>query len=524
MRFLTRTPTPLTTFATRTAIQIQRSPVNRFNLRWYTSAKVEYHGPSPRVAIIGSGPAGFYTAQKLMREVQGTKVDMYEQLPVPFGLVRFGVAPDHPEVKNCQDTFQDVASSPDYTFIGNVHLGTDFPLRLLSNHYDAIVFAYGASKDRKIGLEGEDNPHIYSARAFVGWYNGLPEYRDLNPDLQAGETAIVVGQGNVALDVARTLLSKTELLSKTDITDHALQALSQSKIKHVHVVGRRGPLQAAFTIKEVRELLHLEDINFTPIPRDLFPPDLTALPRPKRRIMELLIKGSPVKKDATKSWSLDFLLAPKQLEWSILEGGEKSTLSGVTFSRTKLADPDSPRSPVATMDETHTIPTTTLFRSIGYKAEAIPGMEELGASFDESKGTISHDGTGRIGPITSNSSSSSSETSPPSPRLYCSGWVKRGPTGVIASTMSDAFQTAEAIVEDWKSAAASPTPSATTSPKRLGWEGVLQDAKTLNLTPRPVYWDNWRQIDDVEKKTGHIKGKPREKFTHVQDMLEASGK
>ena len=436
-------------------------------------------------------------------------------------------------IQNCQDTFQDVASSPDYTFIGNVHLGADFPLRLLSKHYDVIVFAYGASKDRKIGLEGEDHPHIYSARAFVGWYNGLPEYRDLNPDLQAGETAIVVGQGNVALDVVRTLLSKIELLSKTDITEQALQALSRSKIKHVHVVGRRGPLQAAFTIKEVRELLHLEDVEFTPIPRDLFPRDLTALPRPKRRIMELLIKGSgPVKKkDATKSWSLDFLLAPKQLEWSMKEGGGEPTLSGVTFSRTKLADPDSPTSPVAVMtdEKPHTIPTTTLFRSIGYKAEAIPGMQELGANFDESKGTISHDGTGRIGCVTPDSSSSSSSfsssgTNPPSPRLYCSGWVKRGPTGVIASTMSDAFQTAEAIVQDWKTAAAaSPNPSATTGPKRLGWEGVLQDAKTLNFTPRPVYWDNWRQIDDVEKKTGHLKGKPREKFTHVQDMLQASG-
>lgn len=398
------------------------------------------------------------------------------------------------------------------------------------------MFAYGASKDRKIGLEGEDNPHIYSARAFVGWYNGLPEYRDLNPDLQAGESAIVVGQGNVALDVARTLLSKTEALEKTDITEYALEALSKSKIKHVHVVGRRGPLQAAFTIKEVRELLHLEDVNFTPIPRDLFPADLTSLPRPKRRIMELLLEGTPVKDKATKSWSLDFLLAPKQLEWST--EATQPTLSGMTFSRTRLADPDSPRSLVATTDETHTIPTTTLFRSIGYKAEAIPGMEELGANFDESKGTISHDGTGRIRPITPPSSASSpsglSSTDSPPPRLYCSGWVKRGPTGVIASTMSDAFQTAEAIVEDWKTtfsnpdlpAAATEQMARTLSPTgtgRLGWEGVLRDAKTMKFNPRPVYWDNWRKIDDVEKQTGQIKGKPREKFGHVQDMLVASG-
>ena len=141
---------------------------------------------------------------------------------------------------------------------------------MLAKHYDAIVFAYGASKDRKIGLEGEDGPHIYSARAFVGWYNGLPEHRNLNPDLQAGETAIIVGQGNVALDVARTLLTNVDELKKTDMTDYALQALSESKIKHVHVVGRRGPMQAAFTIKELRELLQLEDVNFNPVPGVLF--------------------------------------------------------------------------------------------------------------------------------------------------------------------------------------------------------------------------------------------------------------
>ncbi|KIW15562.1 hypothetical protein PV08_05610 [Exophiala spinifera] len=466
--------------------------------------------PSPTIAIIGSGPAGFYTAHKVMRELKGTKIDMYEQLPVPFGLVRFGVAPDHPE--NVQDTFQDIAASPDYNFIGNVNLGHDLPLPLLAKHYDAIVFAYGASQDRKIGLEGEDKPHIYSARAFVGWYNGLPEYRDLNPDLTAGDTAVVVGQGNVALDVARTLLSKLDQLKKTDMTEYALDTLSRSTIRHVHVVGRRGPMQAAFTIKEVRELLQLDDVSFEPIPERLFPQDLKSLPRPKRRLMELLKKGSSQKPGATKSWSLDFLLSPKSLSWS---SSEPDKLEGVVFSKTKLADPDSPDSKVTNTDETRLVPTSTLFRSIGYKAEAIPGMREIGADFDEQRGTIRHDGSGRVLALGESQNVAEQKAS-----LYCAGWVKRGPTGVIASTMTDAFETAEAIVQDWKKAFGSD--HVPPRPSRAGWKGVQADAEAQKLPLRPVHWSRWQKIDAAEKSVGAAHGKPREKFGSVDEMLKVS--
>lgn len=416
-------------------------------------------------------------------------------------------------LQNCQDTFQEVAASSNYNFIGNVSLGHDLPLPLLAKHYDAIVFAYGASKDRKLGLEGEEKPHIYSARAFVGWYNGLPEYRNLDPDLTAGETAVVIGQGNVALDVARTLLSKVDVLKKTDITEYALQALSTSKIKHVHVVGRRGPMQAAFTIKEVRELLQLDDVNFKPIPRELFPPDLKHLPRPKKRLMELLQKGSLLKENASKSWSLDFLLAPTSLNWS---NSNAEKLEGITFSKTILEDPGSPDSKVTSTEETQLIPTSTLFRSIGYKAEAIPGMAEVGADFDERRGTIRHDGLGRAVPLEPLESESSRDNA----SLYCSGWVKRGPTGVIASTMTDAFQTAEAIVEDWKKKT---TADASFPPRRLGWKGVERDAQALKLPLRPIHWDNWQSIDQAEKAMGEERGKPREKFGSVDEMLRASG-
>jgi adrenodoxin-NADP+ reductase len=407
-----------------------------------------------------------------------------------------------------QDSFGEVAASPHYTFIGNVNLGHDLPLSLLARHYDAIVFAYGASKDRKIGLGGEDNPHVYSARAFVGWYNGLPEYRDLNPDLQAGDTAVVVGQGNVALDVARTLLSKNDVLRKTDITEYALEALSTSKIKHIHVVGRRGPMQAAFTIKEVRELLQLDDVNFAPIPAELFPPDLSKLPRPKKRLMELLKKGSSVKPGASKSWSLDFLLAPKALNFT-----DSDNLKGVTFATTALDNLSDPQSRVSQTTEERTVPTSTLFRSIGYKAEAIPGMSEIGADFDEQSGTIRHNGFGRIMAL------SDVNTKGQNASLYCSGWVKRGPTGVIASTMTDAFQTAEAIVEDWtRKMKHSPLPLV----EQAGWRGVKADAEILKLPLKPVHWENWKNIDEAEKATGLQKGKPREKFGSVNEMLQAS--
>ena len=217
------------------------------------------------MAVIGSGPAGFYTAYKVMSKIENSVVDMYEHLPVPYGLVRFGVAPDHPEVKvefserwdlgnklrqllqNCEEKFKEVAESPRFNFVGNISIGdhkSALPLRSLLPHYDAILFAYGASQDRTLGIPGEDTlKGIYSARAFVGWYNGLPEYADLEPDLSQGDEAVIIGQGNVALDVARILLQDPDVLRSTDITDDAIETLHKSRIKRVRIVGRRGPLQ-----------------------------------------------------------------------------------------------------------------------------------------------------------------------------------------------------------------------------------------------------------------------------------------
>jgi len=379
------------------------------------------------------------------------------------------------------------------------------------------VFAYGASKDRKLGLEDEENmKNVYSARAFVGWYNGLPEYRDLNPDLAAGEDAIIIGQGNVALDVARILLTDIDVLRKTDITTWALERLAESRIKHIRIVGRRGPVQAAFTIKEVRELMQLPNTHLKPIPAELFPPDVSSLPRPQKRIMQLLQKGSACGPGAQKSWSLDFLLSPRSLSSSPIPSDVShktltKTLTGVTFTQNTLAEPFSPTSALLPSNESSPrlyVPTSSLFRSIGYKSAPMPGFDELGISFDERRGIIENDGLGRILP-----SGNKSDNLNPLPGLYCAGWVKRGPTGVIASTMNDAFATAESIAIDWDEG----RPFLKASGE--GWRGFAGDAQKLGIKVEPVDWRKWERIDRVERARGEQQGRVRDKLGRVSEML-----
>ncbi|XP_048467090.1 NADPH:adrenodoxin oxidoreductase, mitochondrial [Rhincodon typus] len=217
------------------------------------SSKVD---PQLKVCVIGSGPAGFYTAQHLLKYHESSVVDIYEKLPVPFGLVRFGVAPDHPEVKNVINTFSQTAHHNRCSFYGNVTVGKDISIEELKQAYHALILTYGAETNRMLNVPGENLLGVYSARTFVGWYNGLPENKNLNPELSS-ETVVVLGHGNVALDVARILLSPVDLLKKTDIAGHALEAIAASNVKRVLIVGRRGPLQVAFTIKELREMINL---------------------------------------------------------------------------------------------------------------------------------------------------------------------------------------------------------------------------------------------------------------------------
>ncbi|KAI9718544.1 MAG: hypothetical protein M1812_003995 [Candelaria pacifica] len=462
-----------------------------------------------RMAVIGSGPAGFYTAYRVMSKIPDAVVDMYEHLPVPYGLVRFGVAPDHPEVKNVQDKFEEVASSPRFNFIGNIALGSDLQLTSLTPHYDAMVFAYGASQDRALNIPGENLKGIYSARAFVGWYNGLPEYADLSPILDGGEEAIVIGQGNVALDIARTLLTDVDALRKTDMTDYALETLNKSRIKRVRVVGRRGPMQAAFTVREVRELLNLPSVAFHPIPTSLFPSDTSTLPRASKRLTQFLMKGSPNPASTSpKSWSLDFQLSPQSFNTN--SNSTPTSLSSVTFTKTALQGPDlfSPATRAIATSSTITHPASVAFRSIGYKSAALPGLSALNLPFDANLGIIPNDVSGRV---LSASLGPGYLTAKHIPGMYCAGWVKRGPTGVIASTMEDAFATAEAIAQDWEAKAVF------LGGDGAGWDGISEEVRRKGL--RRVTWEDWKRIDKVERERGKVAGKEREKMKSVTEML-----
>ena len=449
--------------------------------------------PPFRLAIIGSGPAGFYSAYRVMAKRHDAIVDMYEKLPVPFGLVRFGVAPDHPEVKNCQDRFTEVASSPRFNFIGNFDMGK-VGLLELRKQYDAILFAYGASKDRELSVPGEHLQGVYSARAFVGWYNGLPEYASLSPDLQSGDTAVIIGQGNVALDIARILLSGVERLKTTDIAANALDTLSSSKVTKVHVIGRRGPLQASFTIKELRELMQLLDIQFKPVPLHLLPGLEQKLPRAQKRISDLLRNHSNHSSNdnrLSKSMNLDFLQSPMSFN-ADSDAGNK--LASITLSHNRYKNGNDlfdASAGVESTNENDTLKTSLAFRSIGYKSEPLPGMQDLGIEFDLRKGTLPN----VAGRVVNGGNAI--------PGLYCAGWVKRGPTGVIATTMEDAFSTAEIIVSDWAGKASG----------KPGWEALR------SRFPHATDWDDWLKIDAAEREMGRAKGKEREKCSSVDQML-----
>jgi len=305
--------------------------------RWFSVTCGANQTDRPHVGIVGSGPAGFYTAQQILKSHEDALVDVYERLPVPFGLARFGIAPDHPETKNCINQFTTTALSDRFSFIGNVNVGEDVNVAELLKAYDAVVLCYGAEDDKTFGIPGEDLQGVYSARAFVEWYNGLPSNSHLEPDLSS-ETAVILGQGNVALDVARILLSPIELLEKTDICEHALEALRKSCIHTVYIVGRRGPLQVSFTIKELREMTKLEGCKAVLDPDDFrtIQEQLPSIPRPRKRLTELMCKTaldeSNLWNTSIRKWNLKFQRSPVEF----MAAGAK--LSGVRFEVNNLVE------------------------------------------------------------------------------------------------------------------------------------------------------------------------------------------
>lgn len=451
----------------------------------------------PRICIIGSGPAGFYTAQFILKHHNEARVDIFEKMPVPFGLVRYGVAPDHPEVKNATNTFEETARNPRCRFFGNVNVGQDVKAEELREMYDGVVFAYGADDDKTLGIPGEKANGVQAARTFVGWYNGLPAHADLNPNLNC-EKAVIIGQGNVALDVARMLLAPHKLLQNTDISAHALEAIKNSSIKHVHIIGRRGPLDVSFTIKELRELIRLEEIKSAFHSDDFvhIKPIIKDLPRQRRRLIDLMCTTalSPPKIDSyTKQWELDFFRSPVQILTD-----SSNNVSGIKLEKNRLMEKDDGSGTAAVgTGEFEELECGLVLRSIGYKSIHI----EKGIPFDVKLGVIPNIG-GRV-------------VQEPSSKdivkgLYCSGWVKHGPVGVIVTTMNQAFATAENIVEDMKNRSIGSSPGTDIQ--------SLFSERGVNF----VSFSDYENIDKEEMFRGQQYDKPREKIISTTEMLNVA--
>lgn len=443
----------------------------------------------PKVCVVGGGPAGFYTAQQLLKARQDAVVDIYERLPVPFGLVRFGVAPDHPEVKNVINTFTQTAHHDRCSFHGNVNVGKDVSIEELRQAYHAVVLSYGAEGNRSMGILGENLPGVFSAKDFVGWYNGIPANKELCPDLSC-ETAVILGQGNVALDVARILLSPLDMLKKTDITQHALEALATSRISRVLIIGRRGPLQIACTIKELREMVNLPNTRADMLLSDFedIGETLKDLPRPRKRLTELLIKAMNERNDkAEKSWSFRFCRSPVE----VLAASDGKRAAGIRLAVNKLEGSGESVRAVPT-DKLEDVNCGIIISSIGYKSIPI----DPAVPFDHRRAVVPND-TGRVQDVSG---------------LYCSGWVKRGPTGVIATTMNDSFDTARVLLQDMD------TGKLDLSIKKPGAQAVAALLQTRGV--RTVSFTQWEKINAEEERRGKPHGKPREKLLDVEDMLK----
>ncbi|GAA5985929.1 hypothetical protein JCM11641_004831 [Rhodosporidiobolus odoratus] len=524
-----RCPSQQRTFATTPASRAKSSSLPKLNSR------------PLRFGIVGGGPAGFYAASRLLSLPGSDKatVDLFELLPSPFGLARFGVAPDHPEVKNCEHKFEETARDPRFRFFGNIQVGSSassfsssaaasasptgssrslaavVSLEALRPHYDALLFTYGASLDRPLNVPGESTlSNVFSARSFVNWYNGHPYHAEaLSPllDLSKHEHVTVIGQGNVALDLARMLLKPVDALREFDVPDYALAELSRSRVKHVDVVGRRGPLQLAATTKELRELMNVPGVAFDmdsallqAAGREVEDNPTMESGRMRKRAMGLLKGGSKTSMaEAGKSWSLQFLQSPVEL---LASSSTPSAVGGVRYALNELIPPSTATTvidpnllqarPTGEMREQT---TDMVFKSVGYRSIGIAGLP-----FDEKRGVVRNK-AGRV----------VDEQGETVGGLYTSGWLARGPTGVVATTMFDAFAAADLIASDFSSPSTSSTSAATAASVR-----PPLPIEELRGSARVVSWEDWERIDKVERERGREKGKIREKFTSVKEMLD----
>ena len=433
-----------------------------------------------QIAIVGSGPAGYYTAeaaQKLWAD--DVRVDIFDCLPVPYGLIRTGVAPDHQSIKGVSRRYEKTSLSENVRFIGNVMIGKDISVAELQQNYDAVVLATGAPNDRKLGLEGEDLRNVFGSATFVGWYNGHPQFAQLDPDL-SHKTAVVIGNGNVALDVARILSKTRDEFAGSDIVAHALNILATSKIDRIVILGRRGPHQIAMTPKELGELAELERACPRVDANDLPEEGEDALLEPGQRKSVTHLRGFAAipeshRADKPVDIEFDFFASPK----AILGDGK---VTGITVERTELQD----NRAVGT-GETYTIDAGLVVACIGYQTSPIPGVP-----FEEEAGRFAND-EGRI-----------------MPGLYCVGWARRGPSGTIGTNRPDGFSCVEKIAEDIAEGAG-----------KAGGEGFEALAKERAIDF--VEFHDWQKIDEAEQARAR-EDAPREKFVAVEEMIAATKK
>lgn len=445
-------------------------------------------GPARRLAVVGAGPSGFYAADEMLRQLPQAGVDIFERLPTPFGLVRYGVAPDHPKIKSVAASFDKIARSPRVRFFGNVELGKDLSRDELLDHYDAVLYATGGSASRPLDLSGADLANIQGASAFVGWYNGHPDYRDLAVDL-SGDSAVVIGMGNVALDIARILAMPVAELERTDIADYALEALRHSKIREVCLVARRGPVQAAFTPKELRQLLDTVGVDIRVEAEDLLldAASVAELAEPlnteARHNLSLLQEAQARPPQGGKCIRFVFKASPTGFA---AEGNRVAALEGV---RNSLQD-DGCGSVVAVATALPLQLTASLVvNATGYRGQAIAGV-----AFDERRGVIAND-NGRV--LAAQAETHSKE--------YAAGWIKRGASGVIGSNKQCAVDSVSRLVADLSERG----------------PGAAHDVEAL-LKQRQidyVSYADWTLLDQYEREQGEAHGRPRRKVVEVERML-----
>jgi len=425
-------------------------------------------------AIVGSGPAGFYTAEALQRAYgERARIDIIDRYPVPYGLIRFGVAPDHQSLKAVSKRYDKVADSAGVDFVGNVSVGEDVSVAELLDFYDAVILATGAPHDRKLGIPGEDLPGVVGSAEFVGWYNGHPQFADLAPSL-GGADAVVVGNGNVALDCAR-ILSKTRAeFEGSDIVGHALDALDASAIRSVTILGRRGPHQIAMTPKELGELGHLEAAVPVVEPADFPPVEADEPLEPGLRKSVSLLRGfADLAADKPKRIVFDFFAKPVRIEGAV-------RVERIIVERTRLDD----RGAAVGTGETYVLPASLVITAIGYSTTPIADVPFEGGKFVNDRGRIAD-------------------------RLYAVGWARRGPSGTIGTNRPDGYEVADQIAAEMPADGAS---------AKAGVEGLKQLLASRGIMATD--YDDWRKIEAAEVAQARP-GSPREKFVRHEHWMSA---